>query len=67
MNYFKDLTEKNYTPTNIEDDDNKNKIEEEINFEHVPLRFASDKNYVALWKKLFYEEAKAQIIKSKLD
>jgi hypothetical protein len=55
LNYFKDLAEKSYHPSNIEDDEHRFKLDsEEMKFEHVPLRFSSSKNYVALWKKLFY-------------
>lgn len=68
LNYFRDLSEKGYHPTNIEDDDNLFKLDnEEMKFEHVPLRFSSSKNYVALWRKLFFEEAKGQLIRSRLE
>lgn len=35
--------------------------------EHVPLRFASIEHYIHSWQKLFYEEAKSQIYRSKIE
>ena len=32
--------------------------------DHVPLKFSSEANYKKKWDKLFFEEAKAQILKS---
>lgn len=32
--------------------------------DHVPLKFSSETNYKKRWERLFFEEAKAQILRS---
>lgn len=71
LDYFKDLLDSEATETvnmNIEANRINNTIakgREDLDLCPIPIVFSDTKEYIRIWENLFYQEAKAQIIRSR--
>ena len=63
LNFYNDFIEK---PLNVEEDNPQMiQTQEVATIKHIPLQFDSYDEYIKVWEKLFFIEARAQILKAR--